>query len=85
MGLVPKIDQSGIRKVIYGVNYYGCMPVRRNIVQAAWSVTKLSFDCRFRQRWAVFRAAMQNPNEGKAYLKNSCYPGFPNIGKDFQP
>lgn len=57
VGLVPRIDQSGIREVIYGVNHYGCMPVRRNIVQAAWSVMNLSFDCRFRQRWLELKAA----------------------------
>ena len=57
VGLVPRIDQSGIKEAIYGVNHYGCMPVRRNIVQAAWSVTKLSFDCRFRQRWKELKAS----------------------------
>jgi len=57
VGLTPRIDQSGIREVIYGVNHYGCMPVRRNIVQAAWSVSNLSFDCRFRQRWKELKAS----------------------------
>ncbi|MBR6347880.1 MAG: hypothetical protein IKR80_02895, partial [Spirochaetales bacterium] len=33
------------------------MPVRRNIIQAAWSVSNLSFDCRFRQRWKELKAA----------------------------
>ena len=57
VGLVPRIDQSGIREAVYGVNHYGCMPVRRNIMQASWSVMKLSFDCRFKQRWTELKAS----------------------------
>jgi transposase len=56
VGLVPMINQSGIRESIYGVNHYGCMPVRRNIIQAAWSVMNLSFDCKFKQRWSELKA-----------------------------
>jgi len=39
------------------VNHYGCMPVRRNIMQASWSVMKLSFDCRFKQRWTELKVS----------------------------
>lgn len=60
VGLVPRIDQSGIREVIYGVNHYGCMPVRRNLIQAAWSVDRLLSDCRLKQKWTELKARGKN-------------------------
>ena len=60
VGLVPRIDQSGIREAIYGVNHYGCMPVRRNIIQAAWSVDRLLSDCNLKRRWVLLKAAGKN-------------------------
>ena len=56
VGLIPRIDQSGIREVIYGVNHFGCMPVRRNIVQAAWSIPNYREDCELKRKWMEFVA-----------------------------
>lgn len=56
VGLIPRIDQSGIREVIYGVNHFGCMPVRRNIVQAAWSIPNYREDCELKRKWIEFAA-----------------------------
>lgn len=56
VGLLPRIDQSGMREAIYGVNHYGCKPIRRNIVQAAWSVNTLKFENGLTEVWKNYSA-----------------------------
>ena len=51
VGLVPRIDQSGMKEHIYGVNHFGCMPVRRNIVQAAWAVGMIGTGNTLTEKW----------------------------------
>ncbi len=36
------------------------MPVRRNIIQAAWSVDRLLSDCNLKRRWVLLKAAGKN-------------------------
>ena len=45
IGLVPRIDQSGDRCTVGKISSYGCRPVRRNIIQGAWSIRNLSYEC----------------------------------------
>ena len=45
IGLVPRIDQSGERRIVGKISSYGCRPVRRNIIQGAWSIRNLSYEC----------------------------------------
>lgn len=56
VGLVPRIDQSGIKEHIYGVNHFGCMPVRRNIVQAAWAVGMIGTGNTLTEKWKGYVA-----------------------------
>lgn len=51
VGLVPRMDCSGERNVVGGCNGHGCMPVRRNIVQAAWTVGMLARENTLTSRW----------------------------------
>lgn len=62
VGLIPRIDQSGIREVVYGVNHYGCMPIRRNIIQASWTVRTLKFDNTLVRDWNNY---IQNGKRGQ--------------------
>lgn len=41
VGLVPRKDQSGIQDKQLGVSRFGCKPIRRNIIQAAWRTSQL--------------------------------------------
>lgn len=54
VGLLPRIDQSGMKEAIYGVNHYGCQPIRRNIVQAAWTVRILKFENGLTEAWSNY-------------------------------
>lgn len=56
VGLVPRIDQSGMKEHIYGVNHFGCMPVRRNIVQAAWAVGMIGTGNTLTEKWKGYVA-----------------------------
>ena len=51
IGLVPRIDQSSIREHIYGAKHFGCMPERRNLVQAAWAVRTMSSTGPLTDKW----------------------------------
>lgn len=45
IGLVPRIDQSGERCIVGSITLGGCKPIRKNIIQGAWSIRNLSYDC----------------------------------------
>ena len=71
IGLVPRIDQSGIREHIYGVNHFGCMPVRRNIVQAAWSVKKIASCNPLTDKWCEMSARGKKGQRAAVAIANS--------------
>ena len=45
IGLVPRIDQSGDHNWQGGTLSFGCMVIRRNIMQCAWSMDHRKGDC----------------------------------------
>lgn len=51
VGLVPRIDQSGDHNWQGGTSSFGCMPVRRNIMQCAWSLDHLKSNCILKDEW----------------------------------
>ncbi len=51
IGLVPRIDQSGIREHIYGVNHFWCMPASRKLVQATWAVKTIKIRNPLTDKW----------------------------------
>lgn len=52
VGLVPIIDQSGDHNWQGGTTSFGCMPVRRNIMQCAWSMDHRKSDsCQLKVEW----------------------------------
>ena len=71
VGLVPRVDQSGTREIIFGVNHFGCMPVRRNVVQAAWSVCNLKTDCSLKRRWTELKNAGKKGQKVAVRIANS--------------
>ena len=51
VGLVPRIDQSGDHNWQGGTSSFGCMPVRRNIMQCAWALDHLKSNCILKDEW----------------------------------
>ena len=51
VGLIPRVSQSGERNSIYGLNVFGCKPIRRHIIQAAWSVSTNRIPNRMTDLW----------------------------------
>ncbi|MGD1821296.1 MAG: IS110 family transposase [Pleomorphochaeta sp.] len=51
IGLIPRKDQSGSVDKQLSVSHFGCMPVRRHIVQAAWSIKNFNHNCSLTRYW----------------------------------
>lgn len=51
IGLVPRIDQSGDHNWQGGTLSFGCMVIRRNIMQCAWSMDHRRGDCSLKGEW----------------------------------
>lgn len=51
VGLVPMIQQSGDTCFQGNVSWRGCKPVRKSIMQSAWSIESLKAGCPLRDEW----------------------------------
>ena len=56
IGLIPRKDQSGTVDKQLGITKFGCMPVRRHIMQGAWGIKKFSRDCSLTRYWEELEA-----------------------------
>lgn len=54
VGLIPRVSQSGEKNSTYGVNVFGCKPIRRNMMQAAWAVSMRRDDNRMTRLWREY-------------------------------
>ena len=64
VGLVPRIDQSGDHCWQGGLSSYGCMQVRRNIMQCAWALDHMKSACPLKDEWD--RMVARGDRKGKA-------------------
>lgn len=51
VGLLPYKNQSGKQDIQGGVTAFGCKPIRRNIIQAAWRTKTLAMRCPITLMW----------------------------------
>ena len=51
VGLVPMVQQSGDYSFQGNVSWRGCKPVRKSIMQCAWSIESLMAGCPLRDEW----------------------------------
>lgn len=51
VGLVPMVQQSGDYIFQGNVSWRGCKPVRKNIIQGAWSIESLKDNCPLKNEW----------------------------------
>lgn len=51
VALIPRRDQSGNIDKQLGVSKFGCMPIRRHIVQGAWGIKAFRRECSLTRYW----------------------------------
>ena len=56
VGLVPMVQQSGEYDFQGNISWRGCKPVRKNIVQGAWSIESLKASCPLKDEWDALAA-----------------------------
>lgn len=70
VGLVPRIDQSGDHVWQGGTSSFGCMPVRRNIMQCAWSFDHMKSDCILKDEWDRMVARGKRKSKAAIHVAN---------------
>lgn len=51
VALIPRRDQSGNIDKQLGISKFGCMPIRRHIVQGAWGIKAFRRECSLTRYW----------------------------------
>ena len=71
VGLIPFLSQSGTSVNFIGnVNSHGCMPVRRNITQCAWTLKNIRTPNEFTEFWNVRKAEGKNSKKTAIAVAN---------------
>lgn len=70
VGLLPYISQSGELFKSGGVTSYGCMPIRRNIMQAAWSCANASYANSLTESWNKLKARNKKGQKAAVAIAN---------------
>lgn len=70
VGLVPVIKQSGEYDFQGNISWRGCKPVRRNIVQGAWSIESLKASCPLKDEWDALAARHKRKSTIAVHVAN---------------
>ena len=70
VGLVPMIQQAGDYNFQGNVSWRGCKPVRKNIVQGAWSIESLKASCPLRDEWVALEARHKRKSTIAVHIAN---------------
>lgn len=70
VGLLPYISQSGESFKSGGVTAYGCMPIRRNIIQAAWSCANARYANSLTDYWNKLKARNKKGQKAAVAVAN---------------
>jgi transposase len=70
IGLIPRKDQSGTVDKHLGITKFGCMPVRRHIMQGAWGIKKFSRDCSLTRYWKELEARRKPGQKAAVAIAN---------------
>ena len=70
VGLVPMVQQSGDYNFQGNVSWRGCKPVRKNIVQGAWSIESLKASCPFKDEWDALAARHKRKSTIAVHVAN---------------
>ena len=70
VGLVPMIQQAGDYNFQGNVSWRGCKPVRKNIVQGAWSIESLKASCPLKDEWDALAARHKRKSTIAVHVAN---------------
>lgn len=70
VGLVPMVQQSGDYSFQGNVSWRGCKPVRKNIMQSAWSIESLKAECPLRDEWRSLEARHKEKSTIAVHMAN---------------
>ena len=70
VGLVPVVKQSGEYDFQGNISWKGCKPVRKNIVQGAWSIESLKASCPLKDEWDVLAARHKRKSTIAVHVAN---------------
>ena len=70
VGLVPMVQQSGDYNFQGNVSWRGCKPVRKNIVQGAWSIESLKASCPLKDEWDALAARHKRKSTIAVHVAN---------------
>lgn len=70
VGFVPMIQQSGNACFQGNVSWRGCKPVRKSIMQSAWSIESLKAECPLRDEWHSLEARHKEKSTIAVHMAN---------------
>ncbi len=70
VGLVPMVQQSGEYDFQGNISWRGCKPVRKNIVQGAWSIESLNASCPIKDEWEALAARHKRKSTIAVHVAN---------------
>lgn len=70
VGLVPMVQQSGDYCFQGNVAWKGCKPVRKNIMQGAWSIEKLKASCPLKDEWSALASRHKRKSTIAVHIAN---------------
>ena len=70
VGLVPMVQQSGDYSFQGNVSWRGCKPVRKSIIQGAWSIESLKANCPLRDEWKALEARHKRKSTIAVHIAN---------------
>ena len=70
VGLVPMVQQSCDYSFQGNVSWRGCKPVRKSIIQGAWSIESLKANCPLRDEWKALEARHKRKSTIAVHIAN---------------
>ena len=70
VGLVPMVQQSGDYSFQGNISWRGCKPVRKNIMQSAWSIESLKARCPLKDEWDALAARHKRKSTIAVHVAN---------------
>ena len=82
VGLVPMVQQSGDYSFQGNISWRGCKPVRKNIMQSAWSIESLKARCPLKDEWDALAARHKRKSTIAVHVANKMLSiGWMLLGK----
>lgn len=70
VALIPRRDQSGNIDKQLGISKFGCMPIRRHIVQGAWGIKAFRRECSLTRYWKELQKRGKTGQKASVAISN---------------